>query len=199
MSEAGSRVIAVLLAAGASRRLGRPKQLVHVAGERLLDRAVRLALEAGCAPVVVLGAEAEQVLAACDLSRCHVLRNPDWPNGMGGSIRAGVCAAKESGAQRILLMTCDQPAVTAEHLRRLLTAQDAAPDQPVASAYAGRKGVPACFPSAFFPSLAALNGDSGARELLRDALAIQLPGGQLDVDTEESLQLAEQYLTQTGE
>jgi CTP:molybdopterin cytidylyltransferase MocA len=75
-------------------------------------------------------------------------------------------------------MTCDQPAVTAGHLRKLT-----ATGEITASAYAGRRGVPAYFPAAAFPALMRLTGDAGARELLRDAATVELAGGELDVDT----------------
>ena len=168
---------AVVLAAGASTRLGEPKQLVVLAGETLLERAVRTARDAGCWPVVVvLGAEAVRIRERCALGGATVLVNEAWPEGMASSIRIGVGAL--GGADGVVLMTCDQPAVTAEHLRAL-----SASGQVTASAYAGRRGVPAYFPVATFPALLELRGDAGARELLRAAAVVDLPGGELDVDT----------------
>ncbi len=168
---------AVILAAGASTRLGEPKQLVVLAGETLLERAVRIARDAGCRPVVaVLGAEAARIQERCALSGAEVLVNEAWPEGMASSIRVGVGAL--GGGDGALLMTCDQPAVTAEHLRALI-----ANGEVTASAYSGRRGVPAYFPAASFPALLELRGDAGARELLRSAAAVELPGGELDVDT----------------
>jgi CTP:molybdopterin cytidylyltransferase MocA len=108
------------------------------------------------------------------------MHNQQWQEGMASSIRAGVNAAP--GADGILLMTCDQPAVTAAHLRTLIAA-----DRVCASAYSGRRGVPAYFPAALFPDLLRLTGDTGARGLLQDAPAIELAGGDLDVDTGEQL------------
>ena len=169
---------AVVLAAGASRRLGEPKQLLVIGGETLLERAVRTARQAGCSPVVVvLGAEAERIRERCDLGGAQVIENPEWPDGMASSVRAGVEAARH--ADGIVLMTCDQPAVTAEHLRAVMASGEV-----MASAYSGRRGVPAYFPETNFPALMKLAGDSGARELLLTASAIELPGGELDVDTE---------------
>jgi CTP:molybdopterin cytidylyltransferase MocA len=180
---------AVVLAAGASVRLGEPKQLVRLAGETLLQRAIRIAHEAGCAPVVVvLGADAEQIAAQCDLSDAVVVVNDAWSEGMASSIRVGVgrlgMVAKD--ANGVVLMTCDQPAVSAAHLRALMKTGAA-----TASAYAGRRGVPAYLPAAAFAELMELRGDSGARELLREAAAVELAGGELDVDTVEDLAEAE--------
>ncbi len=173
----------MILAAGASSRLGEPKQLVMLAGERLLERTVRIANEAGCAPVVVvLGAVAERIIAECALSTAVVVRNEAWASGMASSIQAGIAHLDTDG---VILLTCDQPAITADHLRRLMGT-----DGPVASSYAGRRGVPAYFPRASFRALRLLEGDAGARELLQAAPAVALAGGELDVDTREGLEAA---------
>lgn len=170
---------AVVLAAGASTRLGEPKQLVKLAGETLLERAVRIAHEAGCKPiVVVLGANAERIAEECDLSDAEVVVNDAWSEGMASSIRVGVGAVQNSDG--VVVMTCDQPAATAAHLHTLM-----ATGEVTASAYAGRRGVPAYFPQKHFAELMTLRGDAGARELLRAATAVELVDGELDVDTEE--------------
>ncbi len=178
------RVAAVILAAGASRRLGEAKQLVRISGETLLERAVRVAEEAGCAPIlVVLGARADEIRAACDLSGASVVLNLEWAEGMAASIRVGVAALEASGAMvtAAIVMGCDQPAVTAGHLLALMGGGV------VASGYAGRRGIPACFPVEVFGDLGRLSGDKGARDLLQTAQAVELPGGELDVDTVEAL------------
>jgi len=174
-----------VLAAGGSARLGRPKQLEEVRGERLLERAVRVAAEAGFDPVVaVLGAAAKRISEECDLRRSWVVVNPGWAEGMGSSVRAGVELVESfrevTGA---VLMTCDMPAVTAEHLRALADAGE----EVVASKYAERRGVPAYFARGRFAELRELRGDVGARELLRGAKVVELPGGEVDVDTAEDL------------
>jgi CTP:molybdopterin cytidylyltransferase MocA len=171
-------VAAVVLAAGASRRLGSPKQLEMLGGETLLKRAVRVAAEAGCSPViVVLGADAESVLRAGLPEGVIPVMNDQWIEGMGASIRVGIraCGAAVEGA---VVMACDQPAVTAGHLRRLMAGRVVR-----ASRYAGRNGVPAFFSRAHFDELAALTGDVGARALLSSAETVDLESGELDVDT----------------
>ena len=84
-------------------------------------------------------------------------------------------------------MTCDQPAVTPDHLQALMAA---AVDGPAASAYMGRRGVPACFPGSCFEELLTLRGDEGARRLLETARMVDLPGGELDIDTPAMLNAA---------
>ena len=178
----GMRVAAVILAAGGSRRLGEPKQLLRLGGETLLDRAVRVAREAGCAPVlVVLGAEAEPIAARCALLGAVAVRHAGWESGMGTTIAAGVGELEDAGwaGEGMVLMVCDQPAVTAEHLRALMGGGA----EVTASGYAGRRGVPAYFPVVKAAELRELTGDAGARELLREARVVELEGGELDVDT----------------
>jgi molybdenum cofactor cytidylyltransferase len=181
-------VAAVVLAAGASTRLGEPKQLVVLGGETLLERAVRAAREAECLPVVVVvGAEYVQVLGNSMLGDVVTVINDDWQEGMASSIRLGVrtlgFVAKDAAG--VLLMTCDQPAVTAKHLLRLMTRVEVK-----ASHYAGRNGVPAFFPKKYFDKLMELKGDAGARELLAEARYEKLESGELDVDTVEDLKRA---------
>ena len=182
-----NQTAAIILAAGASTRLGQPKQLAAFNGETLLARSVRIAQEAGCSPIIVaLGAEAERIRAVCRFLRAHIVINEHWREGMATSIRAGIVAlpnfAHEIPPTGVILMTCDQPAVTREHLRALAASGDL-----TASEYAGRHGVPAYFPASSFASLTQLSGDSGARELLRDGHAIPLCFGELDIDTPEAL------------
>ena len=175
------RVGAVILAAGASKRLGQSKQLLMLGCETLLERAVRVAHAAGCSPVVVvLGAFAEVIKAGCELDDAVVVVNEDWAEGMGSSVRTGVGALQDLDG--CVVMTCDMPVVTAGHLRALMSSEEV-----TASFYSGKKGVPAYFPVETFQSLMELRGDSGAKHLLRSARSVELIGGELDVDTMEDL------------
>jgi molybdenum cofactor cytidylyltransferase len=177
-------VAAVILAAGASTRLKSPKQLARIGTETLLERAVRVSSEAACSPVVVvLGASSELIRSSCRLDGVRVVLNEDWVEGMGSSIRAGVAAVED--VDGVILMTCDMPAVTSSHLRALASSGDMK-----ASFYAGRRGVPAYFPESMFPALMRLEGEMGARELMRCASYVELPGGEMDIDTESDLKIA---------
>lgn len=173
-----ARVVAVVLAAGASKRLGRPKQTLVVEGETLLDRAVRIASEV--APEVIVVERGAGVPPARETPAPHRTNNPDADEGIASSIRAGVAAAGPGA--RILFTLCDQPRVTAEHLRALL-----AVDAPiVATGYAGIAGVPAVFAPRFIPELLALRGDRGARAIIerhRDEVhVIAFEDAAIDVD-----------------
>ena len=182
-------IAGIVLAAGASRRLGEAKQGVRLGPETLLERAVRVAVEAGLEPVVVVvsaGLKLEDCVGKVDGFR--VLINEAAEEGMASSIRVGVGVAfvGQGGADGVVVMACDQPAVTAGHLRALM----AGGDEVVGSEYAGRRGVPAYFPRRVFGELMELRGDVGARELLQGARCVELVGGELDVDTREELERA---------
>jgi molybdenum cofactor cytidylyltransferase len=188
-------VPAIILAAGASRRLGQPKQLVRIAGETLLARAIRIARAAGASPtLVVLGANREAILANVDLSATHPVTNPHWEQGIATSIHAGINALRQLDptATAVMLLVCDQPSVTAEHLRSLMESHKQAGEPVIAaSQYVGIAGIPAIFPASQFDSLLALRGDAGARHLLRNPpcpmIAIPFEGGEIDIDTPADL------------
>lgn len=189
---------AILLAAGASTRLGQPKQLLRLqafAGETLIDHAAGLARTAGAMPMfVVLGAHAEEIQQQAKLSGCTLLRNEDWAEGMASSVRSGISAVMEQipEASGALLLVCDQPGLTADHLGQLLAAHHSDPMMIAASRYAGRTGVPAVVPRALFPALLELRGDRGARAIFEQSgltiHPIEFPQGEWDIDSPEDLQ-----------
>ncbi len=174
---ANGNVAAVVLAAGASRRLGRPKQAVEIGGETLLERAVRVAREAGLQPVIVVVRDAG---VAVGLDECEVVVNALADEGMASSIRCGVSRGQELGVAGLVIMACDQVLLRAEHLRELCTE----PGRVTGSGYVGKVGIPAYFPAEGFGELMKLRGDVGARELLRSAAVVVDEGLALDVDTE---------------
>ena len=188
-------VVAIVLAAGASRRLGQPKQLLLHGGETLLGRAIRLAGESGATPVIaVLGAHRRRICAAVSFNHAILVVNSAWEQGIASSIHAALCALEDCAPQApgALILSCDQPRLTAGHLRALLQAFNAQPAPAiVASAYAGVMGIPAVFPRAVFAELGALRGDKGARALLMQPpcplIALPFPGGEVDIDLPDDL------------
>ncbi len=179
---------AIVLAAGASRRLGQPKQLVRLGGESLLRRTVRAAL-AQCDPVlVVVGFQGEAMAAHLAGLAVTLVPNPEWEEGMAASIRAGV-RALPGDAEGALFLVCDQLAVDAELLATLLAARRARPGAVVACGYDGVRGTPSWFPARCFAQLGELRGDRGARALLQgeDVVVVPFPAGGADVDRPEDL------------
>jgi len=181
--------IAIVLAAGASRRLGQPKQLLEVDGESLLVRAVSAALATKPSQLVVaLGAEIEACTRALAHLPIRIVVVPKWALGMGTSL-ATVVAAITDVHSAILVLGVDQPALDASFLQRLVRSWHAQPLVPVASAYAGILGIPAIFPAHYRARLSTLSGDRGARQLLRDTedrvRQVRAPQLALDIDKPE--------------
>ena len=180
---------AIILAAGASHRLGQPKQLVtYNNGETLIQRSIRIVTEAGASPViVVLGANAAQIRKIIPVvPSIHIIENESWSEGMASSIRTGIAALRQYSphAQSTLILACDQPSVTADHLHQLFATSNNGRNA-VASTYANRRGIPAIFPSTIFSQLEQLTRDTGAREILQahDLLTVPLEDGDFDIDT----------------
>ncbi|WP_374086416.1 NTP transferase domain-containing protein [Methylomicrobium lacus] len=192
MPDAYPNVYALILAAGGSRRLGRPKQLLRWQGQTLLERAIGSAREVLPGRVsVVLGAEAESIRAAVDLNPVETLQNPDWQDGLASSIRLGIEALPAS-AEAVLILLCDQPLIDSAHLAALLDAWRSEPGRIIASQYDLSCGVPALFPAVYFDRLKTLTGDKGAKPLLQefDAHVIKIPcaRAELDIDTQSDFE-----------
>jgi len=178
----------VLLAAGASSRLGHPKQLVPFHGKPLIAHAIEAALAADVGPVwVVLGAYAQAIRPVVKPYGVRVVYNRQWANGLSSTIRAALTALTPGDSKDALFMLCDQPCLEARHLAELVAARRASGRAIAASAYGGERGVPAVFARATWPELAALEGGCGARSVIaRDpsrVVALPFAWGALDVDT----------------
>jgi len=157
------RVAGLVLAAGGGSRYGSPKALVRLRGRLLVERAADLPAAGGCDPVVVvLGAAADQVLAAARLPRTGVrtVVNRDWPTGMGSSLRVGL-AAVPAEAEAVVVTLVDTPGLGPESVRRLVTA--GGPDGAAQATYGGRRGHPVLLGRTVIAEVAAAaTGDRGA-------------------------------------
>ena len=186
--EPSGAVALLLLAAGASTRMGRPKQLLPYHGRTLLRHAAETAVAAGCAPIVlVTGALHDELLAEIVGLPILAVHNPDWETGMASSIRAGLAAVAAAAPRAVLVMLTDQPLVTPELLRQLIVQQQATQAPIVAAAYGETLGVPAIFDKSLLPELLKLQGAQGAGRLIARLGAavrqVAFPAGLLDVDT----------------
>ncbi|MFG1669994.1 NTP transferase domain-containing protein [Streptomyces sp. Y7] len=170
-------VAGLLLAAGGGRRLGgRPKALLPHRGRPLVEYAAGVLRAAGCARVhVVLGAAADDVRERAELGDCILVENPDWADGMGSSLRAGLASLTGTGARAALVSLVDQPGIGAEAVARVRAAYTDDTSL-VSAAYEGVRGHPVLFGAAHWTGIAAsATGDRGARAYLKDhAAAVRL-------------------------
>lgn len=187
MSRRDGSIGAVILAAGASVRMGRPKALLTVDKETFVNRAVRLARKAVPGPrVVVCAPGADEVRAAVDDDAAIFVENEQWEKGIGTSVARGIQALEALDVVGAAILVIDQPKLEAAHLETLVLTFREGSD-PVATSYGGRPGVPAVFGRKWFEALRRLDGDRGAREILEGAAATVIePELELaDVDTPE--------------
>ena len=182
-------VAALVLAAGAGRRFGGPKQLAPFRGRPLLEHAIRAASDSPVDDVVlVLGSRADEIAAGVDLARARVVRCERWEQGHGASLRAGLEAALEADAAVVLLG--DQPCVSAAAVRRVIEARGTGADA-VRATYDGRPSHPVLVERALFDRLLEMGADAAPRDVL-PAEATRLVGcdelgSPDDVDTPEDL------------
>ena len=179
----------IILAAGGSSRMGRPKQLLPYQGQSLVRHAAESALASVCdRVVVVVGSHADEVgNEVADLT-LDVIENRDWQSGMSSSIRAGLEAlTSTSELDAVVIMLCDQPFVRPDVLNNLVDTYRQSGTSIVASLYGTTKGVPALFSRKYFNELMSLAADEGARRIIAshpdDVATIVFPEGAIDIDT----------------
>lgn len=182
----------IILAAGQSARLGRPKQLLRFGDKTLLQHTIDEALRAGALSVVVVtGARAEEVAGSIDSGPVEIVFNTQWEQGKGTGIAAGVRKIVEDCPEvtQVILSVCDQPFVTAALFQQLFQKQRESGREIVASAYAGAMGTPVLLTRKYFGQLLGLEKDAGAKQLLQaypdDVATVDFPGGEVDIDTVE--------------
>lgn len=180
----------ILLAAGASTRMGSPKQLLQVNGKSMLRRIAKAALQAECGPVLlVLGDHAENIESEVKDLDIEMVTNAGWEEGMGSSIRTGIASLQtmHPACKAALIMVTDQPYVNSDLIKRMLMQQQATAKSIVACRYGNSFGPPVLFQSDFFPELLALRGDAGAKGLVKQHIQevawIDFEEGIYDLDT----------------
>ncbi|WP_242042241.1 MULTISPECIES: nucleotidyltransferase family protein [Cyanophyceae] len=183
------------MAAGASIRMGTPKQLLLYQGKSLICRTVEAAIASSCnSIVVVLGAYAEQIKPEIAQYDIQFTDNNQWSAGMGTSIQAGIQALSQTHREleAAIFLVCDQPFISTEIIDQLIATYHVNHKSIVASEYAGTLGVPALFNYNIFSELVSLQSTTGAKQIIynhiSDVIGIPFPQGLVDLDTPEDYQ-----------
>jgi molybdenum cofactor cytidylyltransferase len=203
-----STVGLIILAAGASTRMGTPKQLLTYRGRSFIRhitesaicasqrstersrRSQRFAIASVCQPIaVVLGANAEQIKPEISQLPVQIVENQQWAEGMSTSIRVGLEAllAMNPNLEAVAIALCDQPFVSSQILDRIVEAYHFTGKPIIASEYAGTLGVPVLFSHTLFSEIMALKSNEGAKQLIKrhihEVFSIPFPEGSIDIDT----------------
>lgn len=189
----------IILAAGASSRLGHPKQLVVFKERPLLQQVIDVAdFFDFDSEVLVLGANSEKIIESIDQGNFKIIINKNWMEGMSTSIRAGLAESLEleKNLEHILVLVSDQPFVSSENIEELIDVQLNGNNLATFSEYVGELGVPAIFSREVFSKLEQLEGDQGAKKLILNGEieyeTVKFEAGNFDVDTKEDVELLRQ-------
>ncbi|MEH2431145.1 MAG: nucleotidyltransferase family protein [Nostoc sp.] len=185
-----STIAIMILAAGASTRMGTPKQLLLYQGRSFLQYITEIAIASVCQPVVVvLGANAEQIHPQIKQLPVRVVKNSDWACGMSTSIKSGIELLNNlpQKIEAVVITLCDQPFVSPQIINQLVDTYYSTKKPIIACEYGDTLGVPALFSQTFFSELAALKETSGAKKVINhnvnEVFSIPFPLGDIDIDT----------------
>lgn len=190
-----SGVAAVVLAAGMSRRMGTPKQLLRIDGKTLLEKTLENVRRSAVDEIVlVLGFAADAVGKEISTQDIKVVRNDGYEQGMGTSLRVGIAAVSD-GAKAALIVLADQPFVQAATLDKLIEHHRAKKAQIVIPLFRGFRGNPVLLDRSIFPEMKALSGDVGCRALFGShtenihKLAVDDAGILQDIDSRDDFEM----------
>lgn len=193
MSDKASNITLVILAAGASSRMGSPKQLLSWGNVNLITHAINNALGSNVGEViVVLGANYDIIFQEISHLPVTIVFNNQWEFGLGSSIASAIdyLNNQEEKPNGVLITLADQPLVTSEHINELILNFSPGTNQIIATSYSNRKqGVPVLFDSHYFKTLSQIDGDLGAKSILKENKAfvksLNLSFRNIDLDTLE--------------
>jgi len=188
----------VVLAAGASTRLGKPKQLLKFQGKTLLRHTVNEATNANAvAVIVVFGENADLFTKEIEGLKVDIVENKEWAEGMASSVHTGLNALLQHKPtiDAVIFMVCDQPYISSSLLNELITTRQKTGKPIVTCNYGDSIGPPALFHKSFIPELLKLKGDTGARKIIQqnmgEVATVLFPQGKIDIDTKEDYEALE--------
>ncbi|MEM8675377.1 MAG: nucleotidyltransferase family protein [Cyanobacteria bacterium P01_G01_bin.67] len=183
-------IAAIILAAGASRRMGRPKQLLPYRGQTLLSYVTECAIASPCnSVIVILGANANKIEPEIAQLPIKIVKNLEWNEGISSSISCGITYIKEQSLNidGVIILTCDQPFISPEVIEKLINTYNLTDKLMIASSYKETLGIPALFDRSLFSELMELKGDRGAKKIINKypnlVHIIDFSQGEIDLDT----------------
>ena len=197
-----NKLALIILAAGSASRFGSPKQLAMLNGKRLLQYALDTGTEVlPNASYVVLGANADTIIPAVDLSKVNVVKNEQWNKGLSSSIHKAVSSIGQQYAA-LLFVAADQVLITSTHLKLLVDTWQQRPSYLVASTFANEMGIPAIFPKGYYKDLLNIKGDQGAKGVLKtnrqQVIEVAIAEAAVDIDTPKDLVVLEGFSSGFG-
>lgn len=180
----------LILAAGSSSRLGKPKQLLEFQEETLLSKTIKSAVKAISGPVlVVLGSQFDLIKSTLKIDGIRWIENQNWESGMASSLYEGLTFLEENyDPDQVLVLLSDQPFVSPELIHQLMTEKENSTKGIAACSYADTIGVPAIIEKKYFSELLNLKGDQGAKKVIKhhldDLVQIPFEMGKIDIDTQ---------------
>lgn len=189
------KISIILLAAGQSSRLGKPKQLLTYQGKTLLQHTIDIVVDLPYSTTLVLGAYMEKILASLHLSNITIAVNKNWDEGLASSIRCGLnhVINHNPDTEAIILVLCDQPFLTKEVLSNIVRKYDETQSAIVHSIFKEAFGPPTLFHKSLFPYLMDLKGNQGAKKIVdmfhEKVTHIHFPEGDIDIDTQSDYDL----------
>jgi molybdenum cofactor cytidylyltransferase len=180
----------IILAAGNSTRMGEPKQLMMYKNKTFLQHIIEEAKNASLDPVIcVVGYQSELVTKSISGTGASIVYNNQWPEGMGSGIAAGIKQLLLSDADSVILSVSDQPYISSDLFRTMAEWKDKSGKGIVACTYAGTLGTPVLFTKDYFDRLISLNGDLGAKSIVKmnlpDVCPVEFEKGIVDIDTKQ--------------
>ncbi|MEM9510260.1 MAG: nucleotidyltransferase family protein [Cyanobacteria bacterium P01_E01_bin.35] len=183
-------IAAIILAAGASRRMGRPKQLLPYRGQTLLSYVTECAIASPCnSVIVILGANANKIEPEIAQLPIKIVKNLEWNEGISSSISCGITYIKEQSLNidGVIILTCDQPFISPEVIEKLINTYNLTDKLMIASSYKETLGIPALFDRSLFSELMELKGDRGAKKIINKypnlVHILDFSQGEIDLDT----------------
>lgn len=179
----------VILAAGNSSRLGIPKQLLQFEGKSLLNRTIETCLLTAMPVMVVLGAYQKEIKKSSLSRKANFVVNPNWKKGMSSSISLGLKNMLKTwpDTQQVIFTVADQVHLSTEIIKELIKTQELTKKNIVTCSYSKTTGTPTLFNQKYFEQLISLEGNSGAKEIVKkntdDVATISFERGEIDIDT----------------